>query len=264
MTESTWLKAHAMVGTTTNIVTADQRDRFERRRFARLPALVASTAQRFQMAEVSADKAYLGHANLAAIEAVGAVPYVPFKTNSRTRARPRGAACGRMFLYRQDEFLAHYHKRSNVESTFSAIKRKFGGAVRSKRFTAQVNEVLCKILCHNLSVPRSRDARAWDRAHFRGGGGVRSESFKTDLTPEEQRNVRTALRYLHTNSRRWKVLGRAIKVQPDTIFRIVSGRRSSPAAMAFRVARLANVSIDNLLAGKTVPAGTCPHCGRVP
>jgi len=38
-----------------------------------------------------------------------------------------------------------------VESTFSAIKRKFGGAVRSKRFTAQVNEVLCKVLLHNLA-----------------------------------------------------------------------------------------------------------------
>ena len=89
-------------------------------------------------------------------------------------------------------------------------------------------------------------------------------SVATDLTPEEQRNVRTAIRYLHTNVRRWKALGKAIKVQPDSIFRIVSGRRSVTAAMAFRVARLANVSIDDLLAGKTVPAGTCPHCGHPP
>jgi transposase len=57
-----------------------------------------------------------------------------------------------VFLYKQDEFLVHYHKRSNVESTFSSIKRKFGGAVQSKCFTAQVNEILCKILCHNLSM----------------------------------------------------------------------------------------------------------------
>jgi transposase len=57
-----------------------------------------------------------------------------------------------MFTLREDEFLASYHRRSNVESAFSAIKRKFGGGVRSKAFTAQVNEVLCKILCHNLTV----------------------------------------------------------------------------------------------------------------
>lgn len=32
------------------------------------------------------------------------------------------------------------------------IKRKFGGAVRSKNPIAQVNEILCKVLCHNLAV----------------------------------------------------------------------------------------------------------------
>ena len=32
------------------------------------------------------------------------------------------------------------------------IKMKFGGAVRSKTPTAQVNEVLVKILCHNICV----------------------------------------------------------------------------------------------------------------
>ena len=32
------------------------------------------------------------------------------------------------------------------------IKTKFGGAVRSKTSVAQVNEVLCKILCHNICV----------------------------------------------------------------------------------------------------------------
>ena len=56
------------------------------------------------------------------------------------------------FMYRRDEFLAHYHKRSNVETTFSMIKRKFGDSLRSKTDTAQVNETLAKVLCHNLVV----------------------------------------------------------------------------------------------------------------
>jgi transposase len=46
--------------------------------------------------------------------------------------------------------MAHYHKRSNVETTFGMIKAKFGGFVRSKLPVAQVNEVLCKILYHNI------------------------------------------------------------------------------------------------------------------
>ena len=42
-------------------------------------------------------------------------------------------------------------KRSNVESTFSAVKRKFGDGVRSKNNAAMVNEVLCKLICQNIT-----------------------------------------------------------------------------------------------------------------
>jgi len=52
----------------------------------------------------------------------------------------------------RETFLEHYHQRSNVESTFSAIKRKFLPYVRSKTEKAQYNEILCKVVCHNLSV----------------------------------------------------------------------------------------------------------------
>ena len=45
-----------------------------------------------------------------------------------------------------------YHKRSQVESTFSMIERKFGDSLRSKTDVAMTNETLCKILCHNLVV----------------------------------------------------------------------------------------------------------------
>jgi hypothetical protein len=32
------------------------------------------------------------------------------------------------------------------------IKSRFGGSLRSKTRTAQYNEALCKILCHNICV----------------------------------------------------------------------------------------------------------------
>ena len=38
---------------------------------------------------------------------------------------------------------SNYHKRSNVETTFSMIKEKFGTRLLSKKELAQVNEVLC-------------------------------------------------------------------------------------------------------------------------
>jgi hypothetical protein len=56
------------------------------------------------------------------------------------------------FMLHRDEFMKHYHQRSNIESAFSMIKKKFGAHVRSRDITAQKNEVLLKILCHNICV----------------------------------------------------------------------------------------------------------------
>jgi transposase len=56
------------------------------------------------------------------------------------------------YSFNRAEFLTHYHQRSNVETTFSMIKAKFGERLRCKTETAQINEALCKVLCHNLCV----------------------------------------------------------------------------------------------------------------
>jgi hypothetical protein len=54
------------------------------------------------------------------------------------------------YQLRREEFEQHYHQRSNCESAFSMAKAKFKDSVRSRTDTAMVNEVLCKILCHNI------------------------------------------------------------------------------------------------------------------
>ena len=56
------------------------------------------------------------------------------------------------FREHKEEFLAHYHLRSNVESVFSMMKRKQGTSLRSKKDIAQINELLCKGLVHNICV----------------------------------------------------------------------------------------------------------------
>jgi transposase len=55
-------------------------------------------------------------------------------------------------MLNRETYLGHFYKRSNVESVFSMVKGKFGAAVRSKSDVGQVNEVLCKVLCHNVCV----------------------------------------------------------------------------------------------------------------
>ena len=57
----------------------------------------------------------------------------------------------RSFGLNRDDFLSHY-KRSSVETAFSMIKGKFGDVARSKTEAAQVNELLCRVPCHNLCV----------------------------------------------------------------------------------------------------------------
>ncbi len=158
--QHTWVKAHVMCGVKTNIVTAVEIHDKDASDTKQLPALVQDTAKHFALAEVSADKGYGSTRNADTISALGAAPFIAFKGNATGRGghgidRAGSGAWGKMFgyfLYRRDEFLAHYHKRSNVETTFSMIKRKFGDSLRSKTDTAQVNETLAKILCHNLVV----------------------------------------------------------------------------------------------------------------
>jgi transposase len=150
-----WIKTHMMTGVKTNVVTAvviSDRDAHDSPQF---PALVEATAKNFKMAEVSADKAYSSRDNLELVESKGAVPYIPFKSSAKPVARwgRRSETWARLyhfFAFNRSEFLAHYHKRSNVEATNSAIKRVFGDSVRSKTEMAQKNEVLLKILCHNI------------------------------------------------------------------------------------------------------------------
>ena len=43
-----------------------------------------------------------------------------------------------------------YDKRSNVESVFSAIKRKFGDGRRSRTDVAMRNKTYANLVCHNL------------------------------------------------------------------------------------------------------------------
>lgn len=54
------------------------------------------------------------------------------------------------FAYERETFLSNYHKRSNVETTFSMIKAKFGDSLLARSDVGQVNETLCKVLAHNI------------------------------------------------------------------------------------------------------------------
>jgi transposase len=145
-----WVKVHLMCGVRTNIVTAVEIHDKNASDTPLLPDLVDATAAHFRLREVSADKGYSSVNNLAVIAARGAVPYIAFKSIHTGSSGGLWQKMFHYFQYRREEFLSHYHKRSNVESTFSMIKAKFRDHVRSKTDIAMKNEVLCKIVCHNI------------------------------------------------------------------------------------------------------------------
>lgn len=150
--QAEWVKAHFTCGVKTNVITAVNILDKHANDSPQMPEMVKTTAQTFKVREFSADMAYCGTDNFQAVQDAGGTGYIPFKSNATGGVGGLFEKMFHYFLFRRDEFMSHYHKRSNVESTVSMIKRKFGEAVRSKSDTSMVNEVLCKILCHNLVV----------------------------------------------------------------------------------------------------------------
>lgn len=147
-----WLKAHINTGVKTNIITSFKITEGTENDSPQLSELVKKTAENFNLKEQSGDKAYNSRENLKVIDELGAVPFIPFKKNV-TGKRGALGIWGKMyhyFMYQHEEFLEHYHKRSNVETTFYMIKSKFEERLRSKSETAQINELMLKLLCHNI------------------------------------------------------------------------------------------------------------------
>lgn len=145
-----WVKTHIACGVKTNIVTAVRiLDRHANDSPQFVP-LVKETRKGFEIGEVSADKAYASLENFEAVAEMGAQAFIAFKSNTTGAVGGAFEKAFHFFSYKQAEYMKHYHLRSNVESTFSAIKRKFGDSVRSRCDYAMTNEVLCKILCHNI------------------------------------------------------------------------------------------------------------------
>jgi transposase len=145
-----WVKCHIMCGLKTNVVTAVEildKNAADCPQFA---GLLKTTAQNFDVQEVSADSAYLSAENVNAIAEIGAQAFIMPKENTTGAIGGLFRQMFHFYEFHKDEFLKHYHKRSNVESTFSMMKAKFRDHVRAKSDSGMVNEVLAKIICHNI------------------------------------------------------------------------------------------------------------------
>jgi DNA-binding XRE family transcriptional regulator len=82
------------------------------------------------------------------------------------------------------------------------------------------------------------------------------------LSPDEVANVMAAMRVLRGRHGTWVEVARAMGLSKRTVVRFASGEAAPTAGMAIRVARLAGVSIDDVLSGEFAKPRMCPTCGR--
>ncbi len=150
-----WVKAHVLIGTETHIIASARITDGNANDCPQFTPMVNEAHNGgFTIKEIPADMGYSSRENYETAQSIGATAYIPFKSNS-TGKQGGSQIWGKMWHYFQlnrEEFMEHYHARSNVESGFNMIKSKFGDNVRSKDKTAQVNEMLLKLLCHNIVV----------------------------------------------------------------------------------------------------------------
>lgn len=145
-----YLKLHILCGTNTNIIcsamvtdgNAGDHPMFEK---------LLAEMKTWKPKEIVADSAYLSRKNANLAKELGMKPYILPKKNTGSRFIGLSSWGSMIRLFKEHELLfrVHYHQRSNVESTFSTLKRRFFDYVRAKGRTGQVNEILCKVICLN-------------------------------------------------------------------------------------------------------------------
>ena len=118
------------------------------------------TAKYFNVEAVLADMGYLSRSSYNMGRQLETSIRIPFKVNNLPSVDDGSAWSENLRYFEQncDAFMAEYHKRSNVESTNSALQRVMPEKLRTRDFGAQVNEALAKLVAYNLRV-LSRETR---------------------------------------------------------------------------------------------------------
>jgi transposase len=152
MSKHSWAKVHIICGTTTHVITGVIVGDKGSPDGPQFPTLIKTTARNFTIGQASADKAYASMENFGVVEECGGTAYIAFKSNTTGGIGGIYERMYHLFCLNKEDYLRHYHRRSNVESVFSAVKRLFDDAVRSKNETVMRNEALAKLLAYNITL----------------------------------------------------------------------------------------------------------------
>ena len=108
---------------------------------------VDKTSKNFKINEWSGDGMYWCKLNCKKVVEVGGKPY--FKVHKNWAGKSRGGFDWKQmnleFEKDEEEYGKHYHKRSNVESTFHMKKMLHGDKAYSKLDSAKINEEILRL-----------------------------------------------------------------------------------------------------------------------
>lgn len=148
-----YLKGHILIGTRTNIICSAEITPGHLNDSKQAPILLSQVNGNFNIKRISADKGYSTKKILQLVDSIGAEPFIAFRKNTNPKCySPQ--IWKKMFKYFKENrktFMKFYHRRSNVESTFSMIKLRLGEFLKSKNYEAQRNELLMKFIVHNIT-----------------------------------------------------------------------------------------------------------------
>lgn len=148
-----YLKGHILIGTRTNIICNCEITPGNFSDARQVPSLIIKAGANFDIKEISGDKGYASKLIFRIVQSIGALPYIPFKHTTKEPTENSPEIWNQMFLMfrdRQEEFKKHYHRRSNVETTFAMVKTRLGEFLKCKEFDAQRSELMMKFICHNI------------------------------------------------------------------------------------------------------------------
>jgi hypothetical protein len=138
----------------------------------------------------------LGTTNLQAVSDASGTPFIPFKDSPAIPGLPGDQSLPwastwtkmyHLFSYQRDTFLAATTSGRTSRPRSPLAKTKLGDSLRSKSEVGQFNEVLCKVIAHNLCVPIACIHEIWlDVPVFAPSGelvGLRQQGC--DVTTQE-------------------------------------------------------------------------------
>jgi len=149
------VKGHICIGTRTNCICSCEVTYGNLSDVRQAPRLLEQINGKFNVKEVSADKAYNAYKIFQIIEEMKATPYIPFLSSRNPKKETSPKIWYDMYQHFQnhrEDFMKHYHRRSNVETVFAMVKLRLGEFLKCKNYEAQRCELLMKFIVHNITV----------------------------------------------------------------------------------------------------------------